>query len=241
MSGSCSGVHSATASRSPRARCGRRNAATPVVLPSLLPTSISSTRLPRCRTARLRDASRITWRQRSCHIPYPHMPATSRAPLVAQNGVAPRFTADRQRTSSRIAAVLPTPAGPTSNTLRGWRAVSSSASRSTSGSRPKVASGGSRVRSTAVCLRTDGAFCCSRSAARARCLGLRISTGAISRSTRSRPTRCRSTSPCSVLAWPPRDRAARISRGRRLSRSSGFAAITSIPSAGTKASSASVA
>ena len=72
----------------PRDRA-RRNPAIAWPWFSDLPTSINSTSGPRWTTDRERPASRTRSRQRSCHIPYPDMPATSREPLVDQNGVSP--------------------------------------------------------------------------------------------------------------------------------------------------------
>src|SRR5262249_35410615 len=73
----------------------------------------------------------------------------------------------RRRTSSWTRAVLPTPDGPTSSTLRGCRPVSISANRARGCSTSNAWDKGCVVRSVPTSGRTDSCFCCSWSSARA--------------------------------------------------------------------------
>ena len=234
MTGSCSGVHSAIARSSPRAIGARRNPAIAWPWLSDLPTSINSTSGPRWTTARERPASRTRSRQRSCHIPYPDMPATSREPLVDQNGVSPSPNWNRRRTSSRTAADLPTPTGPTRSTLRGRRPVSDSASRPTTASRPSATATGPAARSVATSGSTGRASTSPRAAACAACRGLGISATNLRRSTRTTSPRCTWTSLGSAIAFSRRS-VERAWIGKSRSRSSRRAPRTSIPRAGTVA------
>ena len=163
------------------------------------------------------------------------MPATSREPLVAQNGVEPSPNSPRRRTSSLKTAVLPTPALPTRRTLRPDLPLRASASLATASSISYAGENFWLVRSWAVCSSVDDFFSSGWPELAAICFGVRIVAIERSRVTLSPRVRSSMINSRRLLVARRRINSARAWFSTVVRRSSGLVLMTSIPRAGINA------